>query len=109
MSELSKVIVPIADYDIKLWDSIRERLRKALNEEKTILKNDLKQCFMIHKRVFLKPNTAPSINCCIDIQTWLMMCDNIDNACGYLEAKEEDPIEQAVKKVATKRKGKAKK
>ena len=76
----SKIIKPISDKDRALWVSIRTRLRKSLETEKGILKQDLRVCFAIHKRIFNKPQTAPSINCCIDVETWLYMVKNINIA-----------------------------
>lgn len=85
---MSKIINKITEQDREKWVVIRTRLKKALEDEKTILKRDLHICNAIHKRVFNKPQTQPSINCCIDIATWLEMVKNINKAYTAKKGKE---------------------
>jgi len=62
------------------WLQIRTRVKKALKDEKSIGKRDLDITFKLHKHIYGKPNVRPSINCCIDIATWLEMIKNINKA-----------------------------
>ena len=78
--EAPKIITPMTDRDKSLWLGVRTRLKLSLRDKKSIIKNDLRLCFRIHKRVFGKPQTAPSINCCIDIALWEYMVTNINKA-----------------------------
>jgi len=66
--------------DKELWVTFRGRLKKALEGDTQILKHDLVMCYKIHKRIYGLPQTAPSINCCIDIDTWLVMIKNVNKS-----------------------------
>ena len=60
----------------KTWAEMRTRLKKALEEEKSISKRDLNVAYQLHRGVYGKPTTRPGINCCIDIATWLEIVKN---------------------------------
>ncbi len=77
---MSKIVNRITEQDRAKWVEIRTRLKKALDDRASVSKPDLRTCYDIHKRIFLKPQTAPSISCCIDIATWQEMIKNINKA-----------------------------
>ena len=66
--------------DKDIWVTFRAKLKKSLEAKDEISKRNLTMCYNIHKRIYGLPKTAPSINCCIDIDTWLVMVKNINKA-----------------------------
>lgn len=91
-----KIIKPISDKDIALFNTFKDRFVDALNDRANLLKDDLTICYKIHKRIYNFPKMRPGINCCIDKDLWLSMVLNINRAI-----KETEPvIESALKATA---------
>jgi len=62
----------------QIWLEMRTRFKSALETKQTILKQDLIIAHKLHLSVFGKPKYRPTINCCIDFDTWDLIIKNLN-------------------------------
>jgi len=62
----------------QIWLEMRTRFKSALEKKQEIRKQDLIIAHKLHLSVFGKPKYRPTINCCIDFDTWHLIIKNLN-------------------------------